>query len=360
MPADSSGKRVAGVKYVAEPVEGDAAVHEPASILPLDRVRILCAAVVHDGHLADQGAHHVAERDHAFDFAVLVHHQRNFRPVFFQGFQQAHRTDRFRHEQRGLRDRGHVDMGKRFAPDYLLEQVAGVNDADDLRPVTLVHGKAAVGTVRNFRQIELDRVIQVDIFQVGARRHQRSDAHVIQAQCACHDVMLGLLEHAGVCAFLQHPGDFFFGDRIVLGFVQAQQPQEEFGGDRQHLDKGSHDAGQQLHRRGNQRRHGFRVLHCDTFRNQFAQDDGRERNAENDNAERNLACVFGQHGDRCNRGRESLNEGSFAEGAVENADQGNADLHCRQKAAGAIGEMERGTCAPAAILGELLQPHPLG
>jgi hypothetical protein len=348
-------KALGGVEHVAETVQVHAPIEQPAAILALDSVGIGFFTV--HGDVAYQRAHHVRQCDHALDVAVLVDDQSQLGPVLLEQLEQHHCADGFGHEQHVLHRMLDIDRLERAVAHRLGQQVAHLHEAQDLGAVATVDWEAAVGVASD----QFERVaafgVQVDHDQVDARRHQRFQVTVIQAQSARDDVIFGLFEQAGVGAFLEHAGDVFFGRCFFFSVMDAKQAHDRFGRQRQHLDERRHDQRQGRQRRGNQRCHRLRMAHRDAFRDQFAQHDRHERNGKHHDEERDFVGVGGKEAHHFDLRLQARDERGFTERTGKDADQCDAYLNGGKKMTRVVGQCDGAARAAAAFLRAPFEAH---
>jgi hypothetical protein len=89
------------------------------------------------------------------------------------------------------------------------------------------------------RRIFLLRFVQVDEVDVAAVGHDRGDALLVQAQHVGDDLLLALVEHAGLGALLHQHVDLVVGDRRLILAFRAQHPQRQAGRGGQQPDQGA-------------------------------------------------------------------------------------------------------------------------
>ena len=92
---------------------------------------------------------------------------------------------------------------------------------------------------------------------------------------------------------------------------------------------------------------------------EFPEHDRGERNADDNDGERDFPCILRQHRNVGDLRGQPRHQRRFAERTVENADQRDADLHGRKKTAWMIGQLQGCSCAPATVIGQVLQANPL-
>jgi hypothetical protein len=200
------------------------------------------------------GLEHVLQCDHALDLAVLVDHQRHVHVVGAEVLEQLHAGLGLGHEHGRLQVAGQVGL---FAAQGLGQDLARGGNAEHGLGAALADREAAVLGALDLLQVDLERILDVEVDDVGARDHQRGDLPIVQAEHIAHHLVFMALDDAGVRPFGQHGLDVFFGHRrlgVVANPEQAQhqhrrqgeQPHERLGHHRQSLQRAGHHARDRL------------------------------------------------------------------------------------------------------------------
>ena len=212
----------------------------------------------------------VLERDETLKRAVFVHHQREMR---VQPQELAHLVV----QRRGLGDevglhgdlvqvevaqrlgRGAVRLDRQLV--HGAQQILGVDDAHDVLGVVAIDGQAGVIALEALRQDVLGRVLCIDHLDPRPVQHDLLDRAVAQVQRAQDAVAVLLLDHALGMAQVQGARDLVpHGQDIGAGVgLDAEHPQDQphQGADGGHDRR--EDGDDDLDRRGDQGRGGFRV-----------------------------------------------------------------------------------------------------
>src|SRR5487761_97573 len=202
------------------------------------RCRLLAAE--HD--VAHQRLENVVQRDDALEVAVLVDDKQHCRAAAAEELERAQRGDVLRQEQRRPHHRAQVE---RFVAQQLRQQILHLHDAEEMARLALEHRETREVALDNLAPVLGRRIVEIEAFDLGARRHHRADQPVAEAKCHLDDDVLSLLQMAGSRRLAQQIGDLLLGRRDRLGRRQrqrlehqlrrpAQQPFERRGEARQH------------------------------------------------------------------------------------------------------------------------------
>ena len=105
---------------------------------------------------------------------------------------------------------------------------------------------------------------------------------------------------------------------------------------------------------------GFGRGERDALGHEFADDHRQRGDADHDEHDGDLGAVGSNARDAVEHRAEPHAERGAAEGARQDADQRDADLHRGQEAAGIVGQRQRLRGAAVALLGHVLQPDAAG
>ena len=187
----------------------------------------------------------------------------------------------------GLREREHVagQLGDR--PVALVEQVAQVDDADDVVEVAVVgHGRPRVPARRQLPQPSRGRPVAVEDEHVGAGAQHLVERALGDLEGAVEDQAL----HGGEGRLAtDHLPELGLGDRLPLHVrVSAQQPHGQVGRPGQQPDGGARDRREQPQRAGGDQRPTLGPLHGDPLGRQLAEHerDVREQERHDDDRRR--------------------------------------------------------------------------
>ncbi|MNN49975.1 hypothetical protein D3C81_1645370 [compost metagenome] len=124
-------------------------------------------------------------------------------------------------------------------------------------------------------QVFFQRRIHVQVDDVAARHHQRSQLAVVEAEHVAHHGVLVLLDHARLGAFDQQRVDFFLGHAGAAVGLGAEQAQHQPGGARQQLDEGGGRHREPGDRARHHARNRFGGHLAQALGHQLAQHDGK-------------------------------------------------------------------------------------
>src|SRR5437762_2350681 len=216
----------------------------------------------------------VFDRDRTGGATVLVHDDRHMHAILAQVAKHVLDLVRFGCEV-GLAG----DLSERLllAADHGAQQVLGVEHADDVIQVALVDGDPGMAMLGHEIDGFLDRLVDFDRHQVGARDHDLANPHVAHFEDAMDHLALFFFEDTLFFADGDQHLEFFFGDErasyLRLGTHHAKN---EPG----HRGENEHERSHHERRQGDQPRHTQRDffgalkgqgLGCDLARNQYDQ-----------------------------------------------------------------------------------------
>ena len=241
--------------------------------------------------------------------------------------------------------------------DQIVGQILLLHDAERVAEIAAArHDQPRIRTIGDLARDLARIVVEVDPVDVRPRRHDRGDRAIRQRKHAVDHLLLDRVDDAGFGALGDREPDLFLGDAVLPPFGNAQERQQagrrafeqpderpEYQGD---------DMKRARHPHGDRLRRGQR----DPLRHQFADDHRHRRDGDHHQHDGDLAAIWGDARDAVEHRPEAHAERGAAEGAGQDADQGDADLHGRQKPAGIVGQRQRLRGAAPALLGHLLQP----
>ena len=234
------------------------------------------------------------------------------------------------------------------------QNVLHLHDTGDLLRPAIEHRKTRIIALANLAPVLFGIVLQIEPFELRARRHYCIDAAIAQTQRHLHDRGLGGMDIAGGLRFAQHDGDLFF--RYSRGFVRAprQETQHEIARRGKEPDERRREPGHQRQHRREAERDRLGPAQRDALRHQFAKDqrkvgDHRDNDGEADRpgfrAKAERREIFG----------DGIGKGRAAQCAGQDADHGDADLYGREEAAWIALQLERDLRTSAAELDAALQ-----
>ena len=201
----------------------------------------------------------------------------------------------------------------------------------------------------------LQRLVEVHPAHAQAWRHQIVDALVAEPEDAIDDLALGGLHDPRLSPLPDQDGDLLLRDSRVGRGLHPEHAQDGAGGEAEEADQRARHARQPAHRARYQRGDRLGVAERQLLGHQFA-DDQREVGDDGDrDPEADLVAVGGQAGYPRDAAPDRGPQAVATECAGEDADQGDADLHRGEEAAGVVRQVERGLRARIARLGAPLQ-----
>ena len=237
-----------------------------------------------------------------------------------------------------------------------VEQAAHVHDAEHVVEAALADHEAAVPALADDPGDRVRPGPDVEPDQLAPGRHDRPHRAVREPQHALDHLLLVAVEDAGTRAFGdQHP-HLLLGHRLGRLELAAEQAQDEparrleqpdcrRAGARDEVDGRRHPRGDALGRAQGE------VLGDELADDEREVGDGGDHQRVGD-----LGAERREAGDARERVIERLGQPGAAEGARDDADQGDADLHRREHAAGIARERQRQARAAAALARQPLQP----
>ena len=194
--------------------------------------------------LAGNRLQQIARRQQALHHAVFIDHKNQAAGLLAELLEQLHAAERLRYKYSRTDVRGHGRVG-------LVAQIQQPCDADDphdlierapANRVMRMAAATALGT--GLRQAIAHVAFRVEPSHIGARRHQRGQRPLVEAEHVLHHLVLVLLNDSGIHTFLKTRTDLFFGDMARGVHIDTQHPQGVGGGARQQFDKGLGRCGQ--------------------------------------------------------------------------------------------------------------------
>ena len=258
----------------------------------------------------------------------------------------------FRHIQRSTQKTLDIEL---FPGQRRFEQICRTQNADDLRQVVAAHDDPCIGTFRQTRANLLLRLIEVEQIDIVAVRHDRGNALFVQTQHIGDDRLLAFMKDPRLGTLLHQHVDLIVGHRRLVAAARADQAQDQPGRGGKQPDKRFTDFRQHTHRRRNQRSHLLRRKQTETLGHQLANDDREIGQSDDDECQRNPACIRRQQRPLQEPGRQRLSQRVFADGAAQDTDRGNAHLDRRQEARRFVTQRQGGFRARTAVIGKLLQ-----
>ena len=190
--------------------------------------------------------------------------------------------------------------------------------------------------------------------------HDRLHRAVAQREDPADDLLFDLLHLAVLGAFLDDRFDLLFSHLALPGFVESDHAHNAVRAARQQPNERASDAGEKVHRPGDQLRHFFRCGHADPLGDQFTDDERQVGDHHDDQRLGDDYTVRLQRSDFGDYGCEPLGQYVARVKTGEDTHQRNADLDRRQEYVGAVGQFQGGSGSFAPFLRIGLQPRLTG
>ena len=240
------------------------------------------------------------------------------------------------------------------------QHVARLNDAD--------HGvdAAVAGRQAGVRRLHQQLAgggfvgLQVDPVDVGAWRHHGAHRAVAEPHDAGDHAPLVRFDGAVMLRLGHQHLDLLVGDLLLALLLVAQQSQHATAGHVEQPDQGGGDLRQHGHRRRHAHRHRLGIAQRDLLGHQLADDQRNVCDERHHDADADRVRQSRRHAVIDQQSRKAFAERGAGEGARENADQGDADLHRRQEAPRVGAERQRAAGALHLAVDHRLEPGGAG
>ena len=133
-----------------------------------------------------------------------------------------------------------------------LQQVAGLQHAEDMVEPVAANDEAGKFGFDDALASQFIAFVEVDDEHFPARRHDRRDFLLVQAQDVGDDFLLAFVEDAGFGTLLHQHLDFIVGHRRLFLAARPEQAQDGRRGTGQYHHQGMRHLGQEQHRTGDQ------------------------------------------------------------------------------------------------------------
>ncbi len=236
--------------------------------------------------------------------------------------------------------------------------VDGLDRDDACGAIAVAGGDGEIGVIADHDLVP-DLIVGVGLIEpddLGTRGHDLADGQAIEFEGLVYDLAFDAVEGAGAKSFLHEAADFLLGDR-GLGFgFETGCGEEALGGAGEEGDQGRRDRGEETHGSSDDAGHPFRVAEGDLFGDEFAEDEREVGDGTDNEGEGYLVGVGGEGFVAGDEDREFGSQGGPAEGAGDNADEGDADLDGGEETIGGFGELQCGACPEVTGFRALTQP----
>ncbi len=199
------------------------------------------------------------------------------------------------------------------------------------------------------------RIVDVQPDDVGPGRDHCVDGPVAEPEKLADDFFFDGFKDAEARAFFQEQFDLLVGDGSGRVFADTHQAQDDAGGGGQEADERRGQLREEIERPGDQRGDSFRIGQGDALWRQFAQHEREVCNADDDEGHTQSFAVGREKGPALQLAGNGPGQRRTAECAGHDADQRNADLNGRQKAARLLGQFQSPLRAHVSVLRALLE-----
>src|SRR6185312_4830207 len=195
-------------------------------------------------------------------------------------------------------------------------------------------------------------------FDLSARRHHGADAAVAEAEHHLDHGRFRRLEMAGGGGLAQHQRDLLLGHRRRLTRAHRNEPQDQVARRTEEAFRRPARPGHHLQKPGQPCGEIFGPAERQPLRHQLAEDQREIGDEDHDRGKADrFRIIGGPAWERLEVLRQRVGERGAAEGAGDDADDGDADLHSGEKASGIALQLERHPGAVAPELGGMLEPR---
>jgi hypothetical protein len=236
-----------------------------------------------------------------------------------------------------------------------VQQAPGACDADDVAQAAAANREARAFGLQHLAQVLFARVLEVEVHDVGARRHQRRDLPVVEAEDVADHRPLLLVDDTGLRAFLDELLDLFLGHGVQRGVAHADHPQQHVRRRREQANEGPGDLGEPHDRQGDAPRDPLGRHLPKALRNQFAEHDREVGHDDDDQGGGAQAGGGGLDTEVDEPLRQRSGECRLAHDAAQDSDRRDADLDRREEPGRVLVQREGGRGPAVALLDERLQ-----
>ena len=335
-------------------LDGRHAVDQPRVLVALDDLLFIIRA----DQIAHHRAHHIVQRDDADHEAVFVHDHRKVFVHLAELLKHLGERQPVRHDQH-LVHQVFVLERQGLIVEHALEQVLGIDIADDMVDVAVAHG---VGRKRLLGDARADHFVRVVVQKEGdalALRHGRADGARIQLEHVGDHLLLAHRQHACAGAGFGHRQNVFGSDAFVARGLYAQQLEDQIGGLRVQPDDGLEDAHAPGHRREHAHGPAFGLGHAKALGEQVREQNEQRRDDEERAQKADCLRRRFLHPER-EQATERGAQGTFADDTAQNRHRVLADLHDGEVVARRFLKFEHPIRAHVSIHRQLAQPQAAG
>lgn len=312
--------------------------------------------------LTDDGAEKVVEGDHADDGAVFVDDEGDVRgPATGSSAELVKHFDggrAFGNIDRRAGNGGEVDF---VGDESGVDKIFDVNDADELVEACagalarmvggimgvrdgLADGVMGVICGRENNADALDGVVGEEVVNVGARDHERGDAHVGEFEDPLDEFAFFFVKDAGLSTRGEEGFDFILSGIVACARAEGDKTEDEFGGGGEEPDERSRADGNEAHDRRAPCGDGLSASLTDAFGDDLSEHEGEIGEDEHGHDQGDGAGPGGDFRDFGETIAQAIGDGSFAESPHEDGDEGDADLDGGEELGGLFKQSEGDPC----------------
>ena len=184
-------RQLISLQQLLERLERQHAIDQPGAVLTaLDRrlLRLFCA-----GQVTDDRLHQVGEGHQTLDASVFIGDQGDLDAVLAELADHRQGSSRLRDVKRFLEQGAHLDRALLQTGG---QQRMAAHDPNAVIEAAAAHRQARVAGREHLGQLAVERLLQIQPPDLGARRHDRAHGPVGQMEHPLHQLMFRLLEHA--------------------------------------------------------------------------------------------------------------------------------------------------------------------
>ena len=241
----------------------------------------------------------------------------------------------------------------------LLEDGLRPDEPENVIEPAVADGQDVVRLVAQLLPGDLGPVLEIEVHHLGPRRQHRADVAVVEVQDVADHLVLGVEEHALFGPLLEHHPDLLGGHPGLLRLPDAEEAKDAVGRETQHPHDGTAGGGEQLHRARDERGDGLRMRQRKALGHELADDQRKVGEEEDHDAERQSLCIGSDGRNALEAAPDPGGDRSVADGTVQDADAGDADLDARQETRRLRRQDQRVARAGVARVGHLHEPRAL-
>ena len=296
----------------------------------IDQPRVLIAAhdlllIIRAHQIAHDGAHHIVERDHAHDAAVLVHDHGKVFMHLAELLQHLGQRQPIGNDEHLVHQLIVVER-QRLVVEHALEEILGVDIANHVIDIALAHRVGRERLLCDARTHHRIGVIAQEERDPLALRHRGRHHARVQLEHVGNHLLLTRFQHARTGAGLGQRKDVVGRDAVIALGGQTQQFDELIGGTRVKPDDRLEQRHRPQHRLEQARRPDLRLRHPEPLRNQIGKHDEQRRH-DDERAQKSEGLRTGRRQPMRVQLAQCRAQRTFTDDAAQNGDGVQADLH---------------------------------